>query len=198
MEKEKFGNIESRAENLGTYIEMYKNQIILPNEEISDPETKEELLKMKNHFLKEIGGWREGEKQKLNHRLEYIDGKGNLIGINLVIDDIADLKEKIIDKEIWYLPSQEKIVREELHKLGFNNWWEKDSEEELRKADEILQDEIKRGWWEQYKNDEKEYKTKIEKRKQEILSVNKQLKFQKIGAAVNDYKKRSEGKNSDI
>ncbi len=104
---------EGRAENLGSYIKMHK-EISLPFDEISDENLKKELKENKSNFVLMFTVKSKGE-------LLYIDKNSNIARVNLDIDKIADIDKKNKNEKLTGPLITEKIVRNELTKIGFSD-----------------------------------------------------------------------------
>ncbi len=203
MEKgELLGKFESgEMTDLGTYIRLHKN-ITLPNSEAIDENTKKYLLDNKGSFIHlEIRGWLkenetgEGDK-KLKYVLEYIDKDGNLSNIDIVINDIIDLNEKIIESKEYNVDKQKEIIKANLLSLGFKNWYESYSEEELKEAEEGAKKDInndsKTGYPLNNVNKAEIEKHLKERIKDRLNYYIRKPKLQKILDAQKAYQKRLE------
>ncbi len=203
MEKrESLGKLESReVADLGTYIELHKN-ITLPNNEAIDENTKKDLLDNKGSFIYlETRGWlKENETgendKKLKYVLEYIDKDGNLSRVDMLINDIVDLNEKIIKSKEYNIDKQKEIIKENLFNLGFKNWYESHSEEELKQAEEGAKKDVNNDSKAGYPLSRVD-KIELEKRFKECVKDRlnyyiRKPKLQKILDAQKAYKKRLE------
>jgi len=203
MEKEEsLGKLELReVADLGAYIKLHNN-VILPNNEAIDENIKKDLLDNKEQFiyLEARDRLKENESgesdKKLKYVLEYIDKDGNLSHVDILINDIVDLNEKIIESKEYNIDKQKEIIRENLLKLGFKNWYESYSEEELKQAEEEAKNDVNRDSKTGHPLNNVN-KAEIEKRFRECVKDRlnyyiRKPKLQKILDAQKAYKKRLE------
>ena len=85
---------EGKTGDLETYIKLHK-EIILPSNEITDKELKGEVLNNKGKFLFSRS-YNEGEY--FSYFLKYIDRDGNIADVNILAENIAELKGEM-DRE---------------------------------------------------------------------------------------------------
>ncbi len=149
--------IERKTENLGTYIKLHK-EIILPPSEVLNPELKEEILRNKGHFIlaPSISKNYPNEQHIKVNELYYIDKEKNIAKIEIILEDIENLKKQLESCPKNKIPDRRKIIIDELNKLGFVS--DTSLEDEKRTMVQIINE-----MWEKIFKAANEYKIKLEK-----------------------------------